>query len=77
MKRLLKPTGSIYVHCDWHASPYIKMERDKIFGHQNLISEIIWAYGTASGGRAAGSKPVKSHDTLFSYAKPIWQAYIQ
>ena len=69
MKRLLKPTGSIYVHCDWHASHYIKVEIDKIFGHGNLISEIVWAYGTASGGRAAGSKPVKSHDTLFCYAK--------
>lgn len=68
MKRLLKPTGSIYVHCDWHASHYIKVEMDKIFGHGNLVSEIIWAYGSASGGRASGAKPVKSHDTLFAYA---------
>ena len=69
MKRLLKPTGSIYVHCDWHASHYIKVEMDKIFGHQNLVSEVIWAYGSASGGRASGSKPVKGHDTLFWYAR--------
>ena len=33
MKRLLKKTGSIYVHCDWHASHYIKVEMDKIFGN--------------------------------------------
>ena len=69
MKRLLKPTGSIYVHCDWHASHYIKVEMDKIFGYDNLVSEIVWAYGTPSGGRAAGSKPVKSHDTVLWYAK--------
>ena len=69
MKRLLKLTGSIYVHCDWHASHYIKAEMDKIFGYDNLVSEVIWAYGTASGGRAAGSKPVKSHDMLLYYAK--------
>lgn len=69
MKRLLKATGSIYVHCDWHASHYIKVEMDKIFGYENLVSEIIWAYGTASGGRTAGSKPVKSHDTLLCFAK--------
>lgn len=68
MKRLLKKTGSIYVHCDWHASHYIKVEMDKIFGHANCISEIIWAYGSASGGRAMGQKPVKSHETILCYA---------
>ncbi len=73
MKRLLKPTGSIYVHCDWHASHYIKAEMDKIFGSENLVSEIIWAYGTASGGRAAGNKPVKGHDTILFYAKSYGQ----
>ena len=69
MKRLLKPTGSIYVHCDWHASHYIKREMDKIFGYDNLVSEVTWSYGSASGGRAGGSKPVKGHDTIFWYAK--------
>lgn len=44
MKRLLKKTGSIYVHCDWHASHYIKVEMDKIFGYDNLINEVVWAY---------------------------------
>lgn len=73
MKRLLKPTGSIYVHCDWHASHYIKVEMDRIFGNENLVSEIIWAYGTASGGRASGNKPVKGHDTIFFYAKSYGQ----
>lgn len=66
IKRLLKKTGSVVVHCDYHASHYIKVEMDKIFGHQNIISEIIWNYGTASGGRAAVNKPVKSHETIYA-----------
>ncbi|MBI4136258.1 MAG: site-specific DNA-methyltransferase [Candidatus Vogelbacteria bacterium] len=44
MKRVLKSTGSIYVHCDWHASHYIKCEMDKIFGYDNLMTEIVWRY---------------------------------
>ena len=69
LKRLIKPTGSIYVHCDWHASHYIKVEMDKIFGYDNLVTEVIWAYGSPSGGRVSGSKPVKGHDTVLWYAK--------
>ncbi len=44
MKRLLKKTGSIYVHCDWHASHYIKAEMDRIFGHEQFQNEIVWHY---------------------------------
>jgi DNA modification methylase len=43
MYRILKPTGSIFLHCDWHASHYIKTEiLDRIFGYNNFRSEIIW-----------------------------------
>ena len=45
MKRLLKKTGSIYVHLDWHVSHYIKIEIDKIFGVNSLRNEIVWHYG--------------------------------
>ena len=48
MKRLLKPTGSICIHLDWHASHYVKTEMDKIFGYENFINEIIWHYGGPS-----------------------------
>ena len=44
MRRVLKKTGSIYVHCDWHASHYIKTEMDKIFGYENFRNEIVWCY---------------------------------
>ena len=68
MKRLLKQTGSIYVHCDYHASHYIKVEMDKIFGYEHFIDQVIWNYGTPSGGRASGKKPVKAHDVILIYA---------
>ena len=66
MKRLLKPTGSIYVHCDWHASHYIKVEMDKIFGYDNFRNEIIWKY---SRWTATSSRFQKMHDVIFWYAK--------
>ena len=48
MHRLLKPTGSIYLHCDPTASHYLKLIMDAIFGTKNFINEIIWCY--KSGG---------------------------
>lgn len=66
MKRVLKTTGSIYVHCDWHASHYIKCEMDRIFGYDNFLNEIVWCYET--GGRSSNSYPRK-HDIIFWYAK--------
>ena len=44
MKAILKPTGSIYLHCDPTASHYIKVMMDGIFGHRNFRNEIIWSY---------------------------------
>ena len=65
-KRLLKPTGSIYLHCDWHASHYIKVEMDKIFGYGNFQNELVWHYTNASRGKR---RLAKSHDALFWYSK--------
>ncbi len=64
--RLLKPTGSFYLHCDWHASHYLKVMCDKIFGYQNFRNEIVWCY------RGAGY-PKKDfgrrHDVILRYSK--------
>ncbi len=68
MHRVLKPTGSIVLHCDPTMSYSLKMLADAIFGTKNFISEIVWNYGTPSGGRAGGKKPVKAHDILLAYA---------
>jgi DNA modification methylase len=67
MKRLLKKTGSIYVHCDWHASHYIKVEMDKIFGYENFRNEIVWRYGL--GAARATRHFRRKHDVIFFYSK--------
>lgn len=66
MKRLLKDTGSIYVHLDWHASHYVKVEMDKIFGYENFCNEIIWCYKSGGAGKKHFSK---KHDVLLFYSK--------
>src|SRR5215213_3470151 len=42
LARVLKKTGSFYYHCDWHASHYVKVMLDVIFGENNFVNEIIW-----------------------------------
>ena len=66
MKRLLKPTGSIYVHLDWHASHYVKVEMDKIFGYDNFRNEIIWCY---KGGGRPQDGFARKHDIILYYKK--------
>jgi DNA modification methylase len=66
MKRLLKSTGSIFVHLDWHASHYVKVEMDKIFGYDNFVNEIVWCYG--SGG-ITPSRFGRKHDIILFYSK--------
>ena len=66
MKLVLKPTGSIYLHCDPTYSHYIKVVMDGIFGHQNFRNEIIWSYqGTGEPKNAFKRK----HDVIFFYGK--------
>src|SRR3990172_8899047 len=71
MRRVLKDTGSIYVHCDWHASHYIKCEMDKIFGYENFRNEVIWCYSI--GGKSKSTFGRK-HDVIFLYTKT--EAYL-
>ena len=66
MRRLLKPDGSVYLHCDPTASHYLKMVMDAVFGHQNFRNEIIWRRTGAHGG-AKRWGPI--HDTLLFYSK--------
>jgi DNA modification methylase len=66
MRRVLKKTGSIYIHCDWHASHYIKTEMDKIFGYENFRNEIIWHYKRWS---AQAKQFQRHHDVIIVYSK--------
>ena len=67
MKRVLKPTGSIYLHCDPTASHYIKIVMDAIFGHKNFRNEIVWAYTGPGSPRMRQFN--RKHDTILWYAK--------
>jgi DNA modification methylase len=66
MRRALKPTGSIYLHCDPTASHYLKLLMDAVFGAKNFQNEIVWAY--KSGG-ATKRRFGRKHDVLFFYSK--------
>ena len=67
MHRLLKQTGSIFLHCDWHASSYIQVYiLDKLFGENNFRNEIIWCYNGPSNTKVSFPK---KHDTIFMYSK--------
>ena len=66
MRGLLKPTGSIYLHCDPTASHYIKIMMDGIFGHKNFRNEIIWCYRTCGASKRHFSK---KHDVLLFYSQ--------
>lgn len=66
MHRVLKPSGSIYLHCDWHASHYLKVMMDDLFGEANLQGEIIWHYRKWPTGKYAFQR---NHDTILFYSK--------
>lgn len=68
-KKLLTSDGNIFIHIDVNQSHYLKVLCDEIFGKDNFVEEIIWAYGSPSGGRAATPKPVNIHDYILHYAK--------
>lgn len=67
MKRILKPNGIIYVHLDWHALHYVKVELDKIFGYDNFIAEIIWERSHTRSSISRNFR--KAHDTILKYVK--------
>lgn len=67
MKRLLKSTGTLYVHLDYHAVHYVKIELDKIFGYDNFRNEIIWK---RTQGHPLSIKKFESvTDTILVYSK--------
>ena len=66
MHRVLKDTGSIYLHCDPTASHYLKAMMDAIFGRKNFRNEIVWSYRT--GGVSKRYWPRK-HDIILFYVK--------
>ncbi len=66
MKRVLTADGVIYVHLDWHAGHYVKVEMDRLFGYENFRNEIIWCY---SGGGVPKKDFPRKHDVILRYSK--------
>jgi DNA modification methylase len=71
MHRILKPTGSIYLHCDWHADAYIRVYiLDKIFGENNFQNHIIWKRKGAVGQSNSKSNHFGYNiDSILFYSK--------
>jgi len=68
--RVLKPNGSMYLHCDWHASHYLKVEMDSLFGDKGFINEIVWKRQTAHSDTKQGAKHYgRLHDVILFYTK--------
>ena len=66
MHRILRPTGSIYLHCDWHAAHYIKQMLDDVFGDNRFQNEVIWYY---KGAGVSPKRWARRHDNIFFYTK--------
>jgi DNA modification methylase len=83
LRRVLKPTGTIYLHCDPTASHYLKLLMDAVFGPQCFRSEIIWKRSTAHSDTKQGRmQHGRIHDTILFYTKsdrwnwnPLYVAY--
>jgi DNA modification methylase len=79
LQRVLKPTGSIYLHCDPTASHYLKLITDAVFGPSHFRSEIIWKRTSAHSDARQGRKGYGSvHDVILFYADPklaTWNTY--
>jgi DNA modification methylase len=68
LHRVLKPTGSLVLHCDPTVSHYLKVLLDRIFGPRNYLNEIVWHYG-GRGAKAVARRFGRNHDVLLLYAK--------
>ena len=83
LKRVLAPTGSLYLHCDPTASHYLKALMDSVFGRQAFLSEITWKRGSAHSDTKQGRRQHgRIHDVLLYYSagkewtwNPVYTAY--
>lgn len=66
LKELLSDTGTLYLHCDYHKSSYLKCILDEVFGAGNFRNEIIWTY---NGGAVPPKDYPRKHDNIFRYVK--------
>ncbi len=78
LHRVLKPTGSLYLHCDPTASDYLKILLDTVFGRQNFRNEIVWRRTSAHSDVSQGARHMgRIHDAILRYSRgatPHWNA---
>ena len=65
IKSIMNDTASIYVHLDWHIGHYVKILMDEVFGEDNFVNEIVWAY--RSGGASKRFSIARKHDSIYFY----------
>ena len=74
MRRVLKPTGSIYYHCDPTMSHGVKLVMDAIFGGKNFLNDVVWQY---DGPQSPSPKKFATkHDNILRYAKNIKEMFL-
>lgn len=74
LRRVLKPTGSIYLHCDQVASAHLRLLMDAVFGPKNFLNNVVWLYGL--GGSSSRYWPRK-HDDILWYSREADQQYFE
>ena len=70
MRDLLAEDGSIYVHCDWRVSGYLRLVLDEIFGSEGFLNQVTWKRQTSSGYKGKNYLG-KNHDDIFIYRKSL------
>ncbi|TAJ17209.1 MAG: site-specific DNA-methyltransferase, partial [Dehalococcoidia bacterium] len=81
--RVLRPGGTLFLHCDWRASHYLKVELDKLLGYQNFVNEIVWKRHTSHNDSRQGTKHFgRNVDAILFYGKgertvwnPVFRPY--
>ncbi|MSQ90765.1 MAG: site-specific DNA-methyltransferase [Phycisphaerales bacterium] len=66
MHRVLKPTGSILVHVDWHTSHHVRLLLDEVFGPAAFVNHLVWSYGLGGSGPRSFAR---KHDDIFFYGR--------
>lgn len=69
MRDLMHPQGSIYVHCDWRVSAFLKITLDEVFGRDAFQREIVWRIGWISGYKSAAANWIRNHETIYFYVR--------
>ena len=73
LRRVMKPTASVYLHCDPTASHYLKTLMDSIFGRNQFRNEVVWSYKKVANSRA--KKFLRAHDTILFYSRSTKYRY--